>query len=65
MFKYRRVRYFSEPGPENIGEVVKAVIERVGLKDINTVIVAITSGRTGLRFAKALKGKADLIVVSQ
>jgi hypothetical protein len=56
--------YFVEPGPENTDDVVKAVIKRVEQGDIKTVIVASTSGGTGVRFADALKGKANVIAVS-
>ncbi|MBO3839888.1 MAG: pyruvate kinase alpha/beta domain-containing protein [Thermoproteota archaeon] len=58
------IRYFATPGPENTDEVIKAVAKRILLNDINTVVVASTSGRTGLKFAKALRRKADLVVVS-
>lgn len=65
MVKIEKVAvYFVEPGPENTGDVVKAVVRRVEEGDINTVIVASTSGGTGVRFAEALKGKADVIAVS-
>jgi hypothetical protein len=56
--------YFMEPGPDNTDDVVEAVLRRLEEGDIGTVIVASTSGRTGLKFAKALKGKAKLIAVS-
>lgn len=65
MVKFEKVStYFKEPGPENTDEVIKAVAKRLEEGDINTVIVASTSGRTGLKFAEALKGKAKVIVVS-
>lgn len=56
--------YFTEPGPENTDEVIKAVAKRVEEGDIKTVVVASTSGRTGLKFAEALKNKAKVIAVS-
>lgn len=56
--------YFREPGPENTDDVLRAVIRRVEEGDIEAVVVASTSGRTGLRFAEALKGKVKLIAVS-
>jgi hypothetical protein len=65
MSRYKRVvRYFAKPGPENTDEVVKAVIKRIVSNGIKRVIVASTSGKTGLKFAEALRRKASLIVVS-
>ncbi|MBO3799960.1 MAG: hypothetical protein FGF52_02740 [Candidatus Brockarchaeota archaeon] len=60
----RIIRYFANPGPENTDDVVKAVVKRILLDDVNRVIVASTSGRTGFKFAKALRGRAELVVVS-
>ncbi|MBO3769571.1 MAG: pyruvate kinase alpha/beta domain-containing protein [Thermoproteota archaeon] len=64
MSKYGRIRYFPRPGPRNTDEVIKAVVERVESGGIDKVVVASTSGRTGLRFAKAMEGRVGLIVVS-
>ncbi len=60
----RVVKYFAKPGPENTDGVVKAVVKRIVSNGIKRVVVASTSGRTGLKFAEALRGKANLIVVS-
>jgi len=60
----KTVTYFKEPGPENTENVIQAVIERVKEGDIKTVIVASTSGATGVRFARAFKGTAEVIAVS-
>lgn len=56
--------YFAEPGPENTDEVLKAVARRVGEGDIKTVVVASTSGRTGVKFVDAFKGKAEVTTIS-
>jgi hypothetical protein len=56
--------YFAEPGPENTDEVMKAVAKRIEKGDIKIVVVASTSGSTGVKFANALKGKANVVVVS-
>jgi len=56
--------YFTEPGPENTDDVVKAVAERVENGDIKIVIVASSSGKTGAKFAEALKGKAKVIAIA-
>lgn len=65
MVKLEKVSlYFEEPGPENTDDVLRVVSRRVEEGDVKSVIVASTSGRTGLRFAEALKGKAKLIAIS-
>lgn len=58
MSKYGRIRYFLKPGPRNTNEVIKAVIERVESGNIDSIVVASTSGRTGLKFAKAIRGES-------
>jgi hypothetical protein len=60
----KSVVYFAEPGPENTEEVIKAVAKRIEQGDVKTVVVASTSGRTGLKFAEALKDKAKVIAIS-
>jgi len=60
----KMVTYFKEPGPENTEGVIRAVVERVKEGDIKTVIVASTSGATGVRFVRAFKGIAEVIAVS-
>ena len=56
--------HFVEPGPENTDDVIEAVAKRVKEEDIETVIVASTTGSTGVKFAEALKDKADIIAIS-
>ncbi len=58
------VAYFETHGIENTEDVIQAVGKRVKEGDIKTVIVASTSGATGLKFAKALKGIAEVIAIS-
>jgi len=60
----RASTYFLEPGPENTDDVVKAVAKRVEAGNIKAVVVASTSGNAGVRFAEALKGKANVIAIS-
>jgi len=60
----RRDVYFDEPGVANTDSVVEAVVERVKETGIGSVVVASTSGRTALKFAKALKDKAKVSCVS-
>lgn len=60
----RVVAYFEEPGPQNTEGVIEAVVRRVEEGGIDTFIVASTSGRTGVKFAEALRGKAKVVAVS-
>jgi len=62
----REVYYFENPGPENTDLVVEAVSKYLDLnKGISDVVVASTSGLTALKFARALKGKAKVICVTE
>jgi hypothetical protein len=57
-------RYFEKPGPANSEAVIEAVSKRLEEGDVRNVVVASTSGRTGLKFAEKLHGRARIIVVS-
>ncbi len=61
----REIYLFDEPGEENTDDVVEVATKRVGIGDIDSVIVASTSGATALKFAKALDGKAKVLCVSE
>jgi len=61
----RQVYYFDEPGDGNTDLVVKAVSQRVEGGGVTEVIVASTSGETAVKFARALKGKARVVCVSE
>ena len=61
----RQVYYFSEPGEENTRWVIEAVSQRLEAGGIGKVIIASTSGKTAVEFARTLKGKAELICVSE
>lgn len=56
--------YFDFPGPGNTDYVVEAVKSRVESAGIKNVVVASISGKTALKFAVALKGRAKLICIS-
>jgi len=60
----RLVTYFEEPGPQNTESAIEAVARRIEEGGVDTVVVASTSGRTGVKFAEALKGKAKVVAVS-
>lgn len=58
------ITYFTEYGSHNTGKVIEAVKTRLQKRDIKTVVVASTSGETGVTFLKELKNSAEVIVVS-
>jgi len=62
--KKRMTTYFSEPGPENTDNLIEAVKKRVEEGDVKTVVVASISGSTGAKFARALKGEAQVVAIS-
>ncbi|MCD6470789.1 hypothetical protein J7L29_08355 [Candidatus Bathyarchaeota archaeon] len=61
----KTVVYFSEPDPTNTEDVINAVLNRLKEGDLKEVVVASTSGKTGVKFIEALKGKAKVIAVSE
>lgn len=61
----RQVYYFDKPGEGNTELVVQAVSQRIENGGVNKVIVASTSGETAAKFARGLKGKGEVICVSQ
>ena len=61
----RQVYYFDESGEENTQWVIEAVSQRLEVGGIRQVIIASTSGETAVAFARRLKGKAELICVSE
>lgn len=56
--------YFDRFGSENTLYVIEAVKDRVKELGLKWVVVASTSGATGLRFVESLRGLADTIVIS-
>lgn len=60
----REVQYFEKPGPENTG-VCLDIMENAVREGYRHVVVATTSGETGLAAAKRLKGQdVNLVVVT-
>lgn len=55
--------YYLEAG--EFEELVKAVVERVGERDIGGVVVASRRGRSALRIAEALNGSVSVISVTE
>jgi hypothetical protein len=60
----KSITYFEMAGVENTDAVIEIVKERLKEGDIKSVVVASISGATGVRFAKALGKKTNLVVVS-
>jgi hypothetical protein len=60
----KSITYFEQNGAENTDEVINLVHDRLKEGDIKSVVVASTSGRTGLRFARRLGKETNLVIVS-
>lgn len=60
----RKIEYFTNYGSQNTERIIEIVQERLKKNDIKTVVVASTSGETGVKFSKALKSQTNIIVVS-
>lgn len=59
----RSTIYFESPGPQNTLETLKAALKRAEELKIRNVVVASTTGETGVLAAKTFKGY-NLVVVS-
>ncbi len=61
----RSVTWFEEVGPQWTGDVIAVVERRLDDGDIAHVVVATTSGETGVRFAGALRDRdVDVVCVT-
>jgi hypothetical protein len=58
------VSYFKKPGVENTEKVIDIVHRRLKGGDIRSVVVASSSGETGLKFARRMAGETNLVLVS-
>ncbi len=57
--------HFNKPGPENTEAILNLVKEEIEKKGIEYIVIASTSGATGVKAAKAFRGlKVKLIVVT-
>jgi hypothetical protein len=62
----REVYYFNEPGAQNTEDVLEAVVKYLKKVEMECLIIASTSGKTALKFAKALRDeKIKVICVSE
>jgi hypothetical protein len=60
----RPIYYFNQPGFENTEDVVGIVYERLKEGDIKNVVVASSSGKTALKFARKMASDTKLVIVS-
>ena len=58
----RKTIYFSEAGEQNTDAVLKFVKEYIEKEDIEDIIVASTTGKTGARAAETFKGRNVVVV---
>jgi hypothetical protein len=58
------IEYFNESGIDNTDKVIEIVYKRLKEGDIRSVVVASSSGVTGLRFAKKMAGETNLVITS-
>lgn len=60
----KEIVYFERSGVENTDRVVEIVHQRLQQGDIKSVVVASSSGTTGLKFAKNMAKETNLVIVS-
>jgi len=58
-----KIVYFEKPGKENTAAVIKLVMERAQVKDVNRLVVASTRGNTANAFSEAVEGTNLRLVV--
>ena len=65
MAKEKKIIYFEKPGRENTADCLEIVKEALKKENYKHVVVASTSGNTGILFSESLKGSGvNLIVVT-
>ena len=62
-YQTKEIHYFDKPGPENTADAARFARLRAGELGLSTVVVASTSGSTGIAFADALNGSGIRLVV--
>lgn len=60
----RSIYYFDKAGYENTTDIIEIVYKRLKEGDIKNVVVASSSGETGLKFAKRMAHETHFVVVS-
>lgn len=61
-YKTKQITYFDNPGIKNTDKAIELASKRAEEKDIKKVVVATSSGKTGLKVIKAFKDKSITIV---
>jgi len=61
--KIEKITYFDAPGPQNTDEVIRLAKERADALGIKDVVVASTTGETGVKASEVFKG-FNLVIVS-
>ena len=61
----RNVVYFATAGFVNTSSVVDAIRERIGLGDVESVVVPVTTGRTAEIFNRELGNKIIIATISE
>lgn len=62
MAREARIVYFNSPGPENTDETFRLTKLRAEELGIKTIVVATTTGNTGVKAAEKLKGYKIIVV---
>ena len=57
-----KIVYFDKPGADNTEEVLRIAKKRAAELGIKTVVVATTTGQTGVRATEVFKGKKVVVV---
>ncbi len=60
----RSIFYFNQAGVQNTEDVVEVVYNRLKEGDIRSVVVASSTGKTGLKFARKMAKETNLVIVS-
>ncbi|MEM4246191.1 MAG: hypothetical protein QW390_02730 [Candidatus Bathyarchaeia archaeon] len=61
----KSITYFQRPGPENTSQLISVVRERIGIGDLNIVVVPSTTGKTAELFERELGGEAEIVEISE
>jgi len=62
-FSTKKIYYFETPGPDNTDDAVQMAIERAKETNLQTLVVASTSGKTAISVLNAIKGTTMKLIV--
>ena len=60
----KEIVYFESAGSQNTESIIEVVYQRLQEGDIKSVVVASSSGSTGLKFARRMAKETHLVIVS-